>query len=72
MLNAGGFSHTSVAIRDAIAAIDTPVVEVHVSNLLTREPFRHVSLTGGVCIGSIMGLGLDGYRLAILHLLQAG
>ncbi|MBK9175637.1 MAG: type II 3-dehydroquinate dehydratase [Flavobacteriales bacterium] len=69
-LNAGGFTHTSVALRDAIAAVRIPVVEVHISNLLEREPFRHVSLTGGVCIGSIMGLGLDGYRLAIAHLLQ--
>ncbi len=70
VLNAGGFTHTSVALRDAIAAVKVPVVEVHISNLLARESFRHTSITGGVCIGSIMGLGLDGYRLAISHLLQ--
>lgn len=69
VLNAGGYSHTSVAIRDAIAAITVPVVEVHITNLLAREPFRHQSLTGAICKGSIMGLGADGYRLAILHLL---
>jgi 3-dehydroquinate dehydratase-2 len=70
VLNAGGYTHSSVAIRDAIAAVPVPVVEVHLSNLLAREPFRHASLTGGACVGSIMGLGLDGYRLAMLHLLQ--
>lgn len=72
ILNAGGFTHTSVALRDAIAAVRVPVIEVHISNLLAREPFRHTSLTGGVCMGGIMGLGLDGYRLAIDHLLQRG
>jgi len=70
VLNAGGYSHTSVAIRDAIAAVRVPVLEVHITNLLAREPFRHESLTGAVCVGSIMGLGLDGYRLAVQHLLQ--
>jgi len=72
VLNAGGYSHTSVALRDAVAAADIPVVEVHLSNLLAREPFRHVSLVGAVCLGSIMGLGADGYRLAVSHLLQRG
>jgi len=72
VLNAGGYSHTSVAIRDAIAAVRVPVIEVHLSNLLAREPFRHTSLIGGVCAGCIMGFGFDGYRLAIDHLLQRG
>ncbi|MCB0786328.1 MAG: 3-dehydroquinate dehydratase, partial [Flavobacteriales bacterium] len=70
VLNAGGYTHSSVAIRDAIAAVETPVVEVHISNLLTRETFRHTSLVGGVCAGSLMGFGLDGYRMAIGHLLR--
>ncbi|HPJ52110.1 MAG: 3-dehydroquinate dehydratase [Flavobacteriales bacterium] len=70
VLNAGGFTHSSVAIRDAIAAITVPVVEVHISNLLSRETFRHTSLLGGVCAGSLMGFGLDGYRMAIDHLIR--
>ena len=65
ILNAGGYTHTSVAIADAIRAIDIPVVEVHISNLLTREEYRHKSLIGPACIGSIMGFGLESYRLAI-------
>ena len=65
LLNAGGYTHTSVAIRDAIAAIDTPVTEIHMSNVLSREEFRHTSLIGGVCEGSISGFGLDSYRLGI-------
>lgn len=65
ILNAGAYTHTSVAIRDAVSAINTPVVEVHISNILTRENFRHESLIGSVCRGSIMGFGLDSYRLAI-------
>jgi len=64
ILNAGGYSHTSVAIADAVSSIRKPVVEVHISNLLSREEFRHTSLTGKVCRGTIMGFGLDGYRLA--------
>jgi len=72
VLNAGGYTHTSVALRDCIAAIRVPVVEVHISNLWQREEFRHTSLIGGVCLGSIMGLGLDGYRLAVDHLLRRG
>lgn len=70
VLNAGGYSHTSVALRDAVAAVDIPVVEVHITNLLAREPFRHTSLVGSVCVGGIMGLGGDGYRLAVQYLLQ--
>ena len=65
VLNAGAYTHTSVAIRDSIAAITTPVVEVHISNILTRESFRHESIIGPVCKGSIMGFGLDSYRLGI-------
>jgi 3-dehydroquinate dehydratase-2 len=71
VLNAGGYSHTSVALRDAVAALKVPVVEVHITNLLSREPFRHRSLVGEVCKGSIMGLGTDGYRLAVDHLLRS-
>ena len=65
ILNAGGFTHTSVALRDAIAAIPTPVIEVHLSNPAARESFRRRSLIGGVCKGSISGLGADSYRLAL-------
>lgn len=65
IINPGGYSHTSVAIADAIAMIPAPVIEVHLTNLLSREEFRHTSLSGGVCKGSIMGFGLDGYRLAV-------
>ena len=65
ILNAGGYTHTSVSIADAIAAIKVPVVEVHISNILKREDFRHKSLIGPNCIGTIMGFGLDSYRLAI-------
>ena len=65
VLNAGGYTHTSVAIRDCIAAIAVPVVEVHISNLANRESFRHDSLITAVCAGSIMGFGLKGYDLAV-------
>ncbi len=65
IINAGAYTHTSVAIRDAISGVKTPVVEVHISNILTRESFRHESLIGPACIGSIMGFGLDSYRLGI-------
>ena len=71
VINAGGYTHTSVAIADAIAAIKTPVVEVHISNIYAREEFRHVSLTGKNCQGVLTGFGLDGYRLAIESLLKA-
>jgi len=65
VLNAGGYTHTSVAIADAIAAIKTPVVEVHITNIFAREEFRHISLIAPNCMGSISGFGLDSYRLAI-------
>jgi 3-dehydroquinate dehydratase II len=71
ILNPAGYSHTSVAIRDTIAAMDIPVVEVHISNIHGRESFRHTSLTGSVSKGVISGLGIDGYRLALEHLLHA-
>lgn len=70
ILNAGGYSHTSVAIADAVASIITPVVEVHISNIYAREPFRHQSLTAAKCTGSITGLGLKGYELAIKFFLE--
>ena len=69
VLNAGGYTHTSVVLRDAIAAISTPVVEVHISSILSREEFRHVSLIAPVAVGSIMGFGLKSYRLGIEHLI---
>lgn len=65
LLNAGGYTHTSVVIRDAISAIAVPVVEIHISNIAAREEFRHTSLIGGVAIGSIIGFGLDSYRLGV-------
>ncbi|MCJ0743248.1 type II 3-dehydroquinate dehydratase [Pedobacter montanisoli] len=65
ILNGGAYTHTSVAIADAIAGIQTPVVEVHISNIYAREEYRHVSLTGKNCKGVLTGFGLDGYRLAI-------
>ncbi len=70
IINPGGYTHTSVAIADAIAAIGKPVIEVHISNLLSREEFRHTSLTGRYCRGSIMGLGTGGYRLAVEALVE--
>ncbi|WP_345952495.1 type II 3-dehydroquinate dehydratase [Mucilaginibacter sp. PAMB04168] len=65
VLNAGAYTHTSIAIADAIAAITTPVVEVHISNVHKREEFRHNSFLSPNCKGIIVGFGLDGYRLAI-------
>ena len=65
VLNAGGYTHTSVAIADAVAAITAPVIEVHISNIYSREPFRHKSLLSPVCRGVIAGFGLDSYSLAI-------
>lgn len=65
ILNAGGYTHTSVALADAIAAIKTPVVEVHISNIYAREEYRHISLTGKNCQGVLTGFGMNGYRLAL-------
>ena len=70
ILNAGAYTHTSVALRDCISSITSPVVEVHISNIHQREPFRHQSLLSAVCRGVIVGFGLDGYRLAVESLLQ--
>ncbi len=74
ILNAGGYTHTSVAIRDAIKAVPAPVVEVHISNVHAREEFRHHSKLSAVCLGVIAGFGLDSYRLAmeaILHISES-
>lgn len=65
ILNAGGYTHTSVALRDAVSAVPTPVVEVHISSILAREEFRHTSLLAPVAKGSVMGFGLDSYRLGV-------
>jgi 3-dehydroquinate dehydratase-2 len=70
VLNAGAYTHTSIAIADAIGGITSPVIEVHISNIHAREAFRHHSFMSAKCAGSIVGLGLDGYRLAIEHFLQ--
>ena len=70
ILNAGGYTHTSVAIADAVSAIKSPVVEVHISNVFAREEYRHVSLIAGKCVGSISGFGLDSYKLAIIGLMK--
>ena len=70
ILNAGAYTHTSIAIGDAVAAIKTPVLEVHISNVFSREEFRHVSYIAPKAIGIVSGLGLNGYRLAIMHFLS--
>lgn len=70
LLNAGGYTHTSVAISDAIAAVDTPVLEVHISNIYKREEFRHKSIISKECVGMISGLGLMGYDLGIQYFLS--
>lgn len=70
ILNAAGYTHTSVSIADAVAAIGVPVVEVHISNIQAREDYRKVSLISSKCIGSITGLGLEGYALAIRYFLS--
>lgn len=70
IINAGAYTHTSIAIADAISAIQTPVVEVHISNILAREEFRHKSFLSPVCKGTIFGFGIKGYELA-LHVFQS-
>ncbi len=69
ILNAGAYTHTSIAIADAIAAITTPVIEVHISNVHKREAFRHHSMLAASCVGVIAGFGLNSYRLALEHYL---
>lgn len=70
IINAGAYTHTSVAMHDALRAVGLPVVEVHLTNIYAREPFRHTSLIAPACIGQITGFGADSYRLA-LHALKA-
>lgn len=70
ILNAGAYTHTSVAIHDAIASIKTPVIEVHISNVYAREEFRHKSLITSKCVGLITGFGLAGYKMAVQYLLD--
>ncbi len=65
IINAGAYTHTSIALHDAIKAIDSPVIEVHISNVHARESFRHTSMISAACKGVILGFGLDSYRLAI-------
>jgi 3-dehydroquinate dehydratase-2 len=71
ILNAGGYTHTSVAIRDAIKAVSSPVVEVHISNVHAREEFRRQSMISAVCVGVIAGFGMDSYRLAVESLIMS-
>lgn len=71
ILNAGGYTHTSVAIADAIAAIKSPVIELHISHVFAREEYRHHSLLSAKCVGMIGGLGLKGYELAIRYFLDS-
>ncbi len=70
LLNAGGYTHTSVALGDAVAAIRTPVIEVHISNVFAREEYRHVSMLSKHCKGVITGMGLQGYELAVISFLK--
>lgn len=70
IMNAGAYTHTSIALHDAIKAVSTPVIEIHISNIHAREEFRHKSMIAAACKGSIVGLGLDSYKLAIEHFIK--
>ncbi|MBQ9201869.1 MAG: 3-dehydroquinate dehydratase [Bacteroidales bacterium] len=70
LLNAGGYTHTSIALRDAIQAVTAPVVEIHISDIYRREPFRHVSMIKDACVRSFVGLGLDSYRRGLDALIR--
>lgn len=70
VLNAGAYTHTSIALADCIRSVDAPVVEVHISNVHQREEFRHVSMLSAACVGVICGFGMDSYRLAVEALLN--
>lgn len=70
ILNAGAYTHTSVALHDAVAGIKTPVVEVHISNVYAREEFRHKSLITSKCVGMLTGFGMDGYAMALHYLIN--
>jgi 3-dehydroquinate dehydratase-2 len=70
IMNAGAYTHTSIAIADAIAAINTPVIEVHISNVYKREEFRHQSMLAANCKGVIAGFGMDSYRLGVEHFIK--
>ena len=72
ILNAGAYTHTSIALQDAIRAVSSPVIEVHISNVHKREEFRHKSMISCACLGVICGFGLDSYRLALEALLEQG
>ncbi|MDP2041056.1 MAG: type II 3-dehydroquinate dehydratase [Algoriphagus sp.] len=71
LLNAGGYTHTSVAISDAISGVTTPTLEVHISNIYKREEFRHKSIISKSCVGMISGLGLKGYELGVTYFLNS-
>ncbi|MBU2018113.1 MAG: type II 3-dehydroquinate dehydratase [Bacteroidetes bacterium] len=72
VLNAGAYTHTSIAIRDAISAIKIPVIEVHLSNVTARESFRHESFITPVCVGCVFGFGMESYRMALHYFLSKG
>lgn len=70
IINAGGYTHTSISIADALVAVETPAIEVHITNILAREEYRHMSFIAHACCGTIMGFGLDSYRLGLEGLIE--